>query len=267
MLKLESSRKMRPLITVVATGILASICLVSTGAYSAPPANGPNHGKHTYFVPNSQEFWDFSENWTTNYGPAYRDTDLQGSNFLPCSGQYALCFESGPEPLPCTLSPDGRFANCKCVVKTGINFVLMTAILNEKVYQATVAKCGPTGAGCTDTDSAPVCKAMQDGTLIPGADVISDWSPDVQRLLIEGGPPPLTVCDKGPYAGCMTASCKFTSSDQAEAECSCPIFWGIFQLFGDGAKCSLDDGLVNSASYDPNRDVIPTPTPTPTPGP
>ena len=104
---------------------------------------------------------------------------------------------------------------------------------------------------------------MQDGTLIPGADVISDWSPDVQRLLIEGGPPPLTVCDKGPYAGCMTAPCKLTSPN--EAECSCPIFWGIFQLFGDGAKCSLDDGLINSASYDPTRDVLPTPSPTPTP--
>ena len=86
------------------------------------------------------------------------------------------------------MTPDGRFATCKCVVKTGITFVLITAILNEKVYQETVEKCGPTGAGCTDTDSAPVCQAMQDGNLIPGADVISDWSPDVQRLLTEGVP-------------------------------------------------------------------------------
>jgi hypothetical protein len=31
-------------------------------------------------------------------------------------------------------------------------------------------------------------------------------------------------------------------------------FLGIFQLFGDGAQCSLDDDLVNSASYNPARD-------------
>jgi len=265
MLKLESLEKRLSLIVVVAALILTSISFVSTKAFSEPPANGPNHGDKTHFVPNSQEFWDFSKNWTTNYGPAYRDTDLAPSNFVPCTGQYALCFESGPDPLPCRLSADGRFANCKCDVKTGLNFVLITSILNEKVYQDTVAQCGPDGSGCTidnmDTHPAPVCKAMQDGTLIPGADVISDWSPDVQRLLIEGGPPPLTVCDKGPYAGCMTAPCKQTKDGYAQ--CSCPIFWGIFQLFGDGAQCTLSDDLVNSASYDPARDVLPTPTPTP----
>lgn len=149
------------------------------------------------------------------------------------------------------------------MVKTGLNFVLITAILNEKVYQDTVGQCGADGAGCTTIDSALVCKALPDGTLIPGADVISDWSPDVQRLLIEGGPPPLTVCDNAPFAGCMTAPCKATAPGYAE--CSCPIFWGIFQLFGEGAQCTLNDDLVNSASYDPARDVLPTPTPSPTP--
>lgn len=136
-------KKKLPPVTVVATVILTSICFLSTQAYSAPPTNGQNHGKHTHFVPNSQAFWDFSKNWTTNYGPAYRDTDLAPTNFLPCTGQYALCFESGPEPLPCKLTPDGRFANCKCVVKTGINFVLMTAILNEKVYKRRSHSAGP----------------------------------------------------------------------------------------------------------------------------
>ncbi len=62
------------------------------------------------FVPNSQSFWDFSQNWTTNYGPAYRDTVLESTNFLECTGQFALCFHSGPEPLPCKLTKDGRFA-------------------------------------------------------------------------------------------------------------------------------------------------------------
>jgi hypothetical protein len=250
---------------MIATAMFVSICFLPTRAFSGSSSNGHGHNHHphiTHFVPNSQEFWDFSQNWTTNYGPAYRDVDLAPSNFVPCSGQYALCFESGPDPLPCELSKDGRFADCKCEVKTGVNFVLITSILNADVYQQTVAQCGADGSKCTmDTPPAPVCAAIQNGTLIPGADVISDWSPDVQRLLTEGGAPPLTVCDKAPYAGCMTAPCKMTGSN--EAECSCPVFWGIYQIFGDGAQCNLSDGLINSASYDPVRDVLPTPTPTP----
>jgi hypothetical protein len=252
-------RRNLPSIKLATTVILICTCFLSTQAYSAPPTNDQHHGAPTHFVPNSQAFWDFSKNWTTNYGPAYRDVDLAPTNFLPCTGHYALCFESGPEPLPCELTPDGRFANCKCVVKTGLNFVLITSILNERVYQDTVGQCGTDGAGCTAVDSAPVCKAIQDGSLIPGADVISDWSPDVQGLLTEGSPPQLTICDKGPYAGCMTAPCKLTPS--GDAICSCPIFWGIFQLLGDGAQCSLSDDLVNSASYNPARDVLPTTSP------
>lgn len=241
--------------------LLLYVSVLATWAYCAPPTNGPNHCKHTHFVPNSQEFWDFSKNWTTNYGPAYRDTVNAPSNFVPCTGQYALCFGSGPEPLPCTLTPDGRFANCKCVVRTGLNFVLITAILNETVYQDTVHECGDDGTKCAKVpDKAPVCKAMHDGTLIPGADVISDYSPDVQSDLVElisnaDAKPPLTICPKGPYAGCMTAPCKFTPS--GDAECSCPIFWGIFQLVQADAQCTLNDDLVWSASYDPAHDVAP----------
>ncbi|MGH6845099.1 MAG: hypothetical protein ACRECU_10355, partial [Methylocella sp.] len=145
------------------------VCALATRAYSGP------HGSDSeiHFVPNSQEFWDFSKNWTTNFGPAYRDTALGVSGFLPCTGQYALCFHSGPKPLPCKLTDDGRFANCTCPVKTGLNFVLITGILNAKVYQDTVNVCGPDGSGCPlkHPDKAPVCKAIAQGKLIPGADV------------------------------------------------------------------------------------------------
>ena len=229
---------------------MLALCLVPRPAFCKQPL---------HFVPNSQAFWDFSKNWTTSYGPAYRDTVLARTNFVACTGQYALCFESGPPPLPCKVTTDGRFANCKCEVKTGLNFVLITAILNEKVYQDTVNVCGPEGSGCgiLNTDRAPVCQAMQDGTLIRGADVISDYSPDFTEDL-ESDPndvtkPPLTICTpKFPYAGCMTAPCKFTHS--GDAECSCPIFWGTFQLVADQAQCTLEDDLVYSASYDPARD-------------
>lgn len=245
--------KIRPMPLFIAIA-LSCICALSTRAYSEPIS---------HFVPNSQAFWDFSKNWTTNYGPAYRDTVLSPSGYLPCTGQYALCFHSGPKPLPCRLTDDGRFANCECPVKTGLNFVLITAILNAKVYQDTINPnaCGADGSGCTaHPNKAPVCGAIADGKLIPGADVISTYSPSDQSDLVElftqaPAKPKLTICPKLPYAGCITAPCKITKP--GFAECSCPIFWGIFQLIGAGAQCTLGDDLVNSASYDPARDVLP----------
>jgi hypothetical protein len=146
------------------------------------------------------------KNWTTNFGPAYRDTVQGVSGFLPCTGQYALCFHSGPKPLPCESNVDGRFANCKCTVQTGLNFVLITAILNFEVYQDTVNVCGADGSACAaHPDKAPVCKAIARGKMIPGADVISTYSPhdesDLAKLLTQArDKPSLKICPKAPYA-------------------------------------------------------------------
>jgi hypothetical protein len=210
-----------------------------------------------HFVPNSQAFWDFSKNWSTNYGPNYRDTVEEPTNFLPCTGLSALCANSGPAPLPCRLSPDGRFANCRCPVKNGQNYVVITSILNYAVYQATVKLCGADGRRCAGSpDKAPVCQAIKEGQLIPGAEVISTFSPSkatavVQsHLLAPAKSSDVTVCPKGPYGGCMTAPCKMTSAGYAQ--CSCPVFWGPFQVPQPNAQCTLGNGLVWSGSYDPS---------------
>ena len=210
------------------------------------------------FVPNSQKFWDFSINWTTNYGPAYRDTVEARSNFLACTGQFALCFHSGPEPLPCKLSKDGRSADCTCTVQNGTNFVLITAILNRDVYEKTVEACHADGSNCPPTNqaahAAPVCQYLDNGKLIPSAQVISTYDPDSTNAIKDAIPPGtsvLTNCN-GPFAGCMTAPCKLTKNGQAQ--CSCPVFWGNFQLVGAAAACDLGGDLVPSASYNPKRD-------------
>jgi hypothetical protein len=52
----------------------------------------------------------------------------------------------------------------------------------------------------------------------------------------------------------MTAPCHMTKS--GFAECSCPIFWGIFQVAQKQAMCALADDLVYSASYDPLVDAL-----------
>jgi len=236
--------------SLLACGLLWGFLGFSTGALS-----------QSRFVPNSQEFWDFSANWTSNYGPAYRDTVLAPSNFLACSGQFALCFHSGPEPLPCKLSKDGRSADCTCKVMNGTNFVLITAILNRDVYEQTVADdaCGADGSGCPPSDpnaaAAPVCAYLDKGKLIPGAQVISTYDPDSTKAIKDAIPPdgsPLTPCT-GAFAGCMTAPCKIAKSGQ-EAQCNCPVFYGNFQLVGANAACSLGGDLVPSASYNPSRD-------------
>jgi hypothetical protein len=227
----------------------AVLCTASGGAAAAdqrPPDR---------FVPNSQEFWDFSKNWTTNYGPAYRDTVVDPeTNFLTCTSKFALCFQSGAKPLPCKLSKDGRSATCTCTVGDGLNFVLITAILNRQVYEKTVKTCYADGSNCTAPNDAPVCKFLDKGKLIPGAQLISTFDPtstsSIQDLAAGGAGKP-TNCT-GPFAGCMTAPCRFTKDGLAE--CTCPVFWGRFQLIGEDAQCDLGGDLVPSASYTPRLD-------------
>jgi hypothetical protein len=211
------------------------------------------------FVPDSRLFWDNSLNWTTNYGPAYRDTVETPSQMLGCSTQFALCFHSGPEPFPCTLSPDGQSANCTCTVATATNYTLINAILNYPVYSATVAQCGTDGSLCPTVGQAPVCGYLQGGALMPGANVISTFDSNSRLEIIKAlasGSSAITNCAKAPYAACMTAPCTL-SSDGSSATCKCPVFYGKFQLLGDRAQCSLGGDLVPSASYVPLLDNRP----------
>jgi hypothetical protein len=204
--------------------------------------------------PNRIEFWENSEHWTTNFGPAFRDTVQGVSYFLPCTEQFALCFHSGAAPDTCTQNSTGRFAKCICTVSTAVNYVLISAILNYNVYQQTVAACGIDGSGCQKPDSAPVCQYLANGKLLPGAKVISTYDftsySDVIEALKEG-PSGVTQCT-GAYAACMTAGC--TLQKDGTALCKCPIFHGKFQLDGPDAQCNLGDNLVPSASYSPLLD-------------
>lgn len=103
---------------------------------------------------------------TTPFGPAFADVILEPSNFLPCEGGLiALCYYSGPEPETCVLNPDVKTANCECFeIPYGKYFVDINAILNLDVYNETIAECETDGSGCTDTNSAPVCESINNGT-------------------------------------------------------------------------------------------------------
>jgi hypothetical protein len=208
------------------------------------------------FVPNTFSFWDDPANWTTTYGPAYADILLDNSNFVPClGGPFALCFYSGPAPLTCTLSADGRFDDCQCLAFSyGQYFVDINAILNYKVYLDTIAACGSDGSKCRKLNSAPVCQAVNQGQLIPGADLVSTFSFDCAESEKIGQ----TNCAAGIYGGCMTAGCHGVTSEGLTT-CQCPTFDGPYQVGKDGQACTLGGDQAWSAAYAP-------PTPVPTPG-
>jgi hypothetical protein len=233
------------------------VAFVSIGAVGSASADPPHHQRQ--FVPKSRAFWDNSKHWTTNYGPAYRDTSEQASQLLACTTKFALCFHSGPEPYPCKLTPNKRSAKCQCTVATETNYTVITSILNYPVYLKTVQVCGADGSGCPNAGDAPVCKFLEKGKLIPGADVISTFDITSHNEVLDAlatGPSAITSCEKAPYAACMTAPCHL-NADGTTATCKCPVFYGKFNLIGAGAQCSLGGNLVPSAAYYPALDENP----------
>lgn len=195
---------------------------------------------------------------------------------LPANGNpIALCYYSGvpgpPENTPsCTLSQDGNAAQCNCYEinvntpgatgKYSYSYVEITGILNQDLYNQTIADC-PVGsdgtyscltladvrAGTTKMQAPHLCAALtnQPNGIFPGADLISDFSeignsPNPPNKI----PPPLTMpyaCPVNPpppgnnYAACMTAPCKHTGkidpmTQLPLASCTCPTFDGPNQV-------------------------------------
>ncbi|HEY6803534.1 MAG TPA: hypothetical protein VI306_08150 [Pyrinomonadaceae bacterium] len=198
---------------------------------------------------------------TTPYGPAWANILLEKSNFLECRGAaIALCYYSGAGPTtPCTLDGLG-IANCTCYeVPAGQPYkVDINAILNLDVYLRTVAKCGQDGSLCrpTGTIEAPVCEAINNNTLIPGADLISTFSLYLEKQL----PISQTTCSTpAAYAGCMTAPCKRTGKTDPTTglplvQCGCPTYTGPYQVGQTVSQdqCVLGGNSIWSAAYSPN---------------
>src|SRR6266849_4252179 len=183
---------------------------------------------------------------------------------VACKGTtpIALCYYSGPGPTtPCVRDGLG-IANCTCyeIPARESYLVDINAILNRDVYLKTVATCGKEGQNCRPTGSAraPVCDAINNNTLIPGADLISTFS-----LYLEQRKNPefnirLTDCRQADYAGCMTAPCKRTGKIDPKTrlplvQCGCPTFRGPYQVGVaiDKDQCVLGGNYVWSAAYRP----------------
>ncbi len=207
----------------------------------------------------------FVENvfWTTEHGPAKADIMLQSSNMISCtSGTYALCYYAGADPAPCKVDSAKGIASCECEKFEASTehpmYVDINSILNTCVYIETVAACGTDGSGCAPTGEtiAPVCDYIEAQSLIPWADLVSTFS---FRKVRDGAGGKFqldcTDCDRGLYAGCMTAPCYESPSTKPTGKviCECPLFEGPFQ-YGrktSEAQCDLGAEQVWSAAYNP----------------
>lgn len=195
---------------------------------------------------------------TTPYGPAWADILVEKSNFVECKGaSIALCYYSGPEgTTPCTID-GGNLANCTCyAIPAGQPYLVdINAILNLDVYLETVKDCGKDGSKCKPTGSveAPVCEAINNNTLIPGADLISTFSTYLaKQIKID----PTTCATPAPYAGCMTAPCKNTGKTDSTTglplvDCGCPTYTGPYQVGTQiqQDQCVLASPNIWSAAY------------------
>lgn len=262
--------------TFIGITMAAMFCLLAFAglvySLAQAPAAAPQPGGATFDFDRYTRNRPFKLNTlpTTPYGPPWADIMVQGSNMLECSGAaIALCYYSGPGPTtPCVRDGLG-IANCTCYeIPAGQPYLVdINAILNRDVYLKTVAVCGKQGASCRPTGRtiAPVCEAINDNTIIPGADLISTFSLYLERKKTEypqfGISP--TNCPGADYAGCMTAPCKKTGKTDpttglALVQCGCPTYPGPYQVGTaiNPNQCALGGNYVWSAAY----------SPTPTPG-
>lgn len=215
---------------------------------------------------------------------AAEDLLTQPSNFLKCtSGEYALCYYSGADPLPCTIDESGTHADCECQVFTATKekpmYVDIQSILDACAYQEANTQCESDGSCCLNItptsigkNPAYVCDYIADGTFDPAADYISTFSFEVVSAPNRGGNFGIGCHDRvGQYAGCMTASCTGLRTDvegNRYTTCSCPL-WPLDgtdqpyqfgracdadstkQIATEAGNCALGPNQVWSAAYNP----------------
>lgn len=188
---------------------------------------------------------------TTQFGPAWVDVVMAPTEWVTCFGPYALCYYANCVPSP---GSNGTVVDCPCFEWFGTNFILMDSILNLDLYQQTLAFCNSNPGVCNQPNTAPVCKAIIEGTFMNGAHRISTFG--FYRAKEE--PIGSTDCTNQPglYGGCMTAPCFDPTIIGPDPKtllfnCQCPTFDGPFQVGRSNLPCDISP-MVYSAAFNPN---------------
>ena len=147
------------------------------------------------------------------------------------------------------------------------SYILVTSILNKRVYEATVARCGKDGRRCLNAANlrrsrpapeAPVCTSLRDRNAVPRGRPDLDLQPDPDRQKgITSFACPTGGSGGNLYAGCMTAPCKTTGKTDPSTglplvHCTCPTFDGPNQVGNPQIKegdfsCSPSPNVWSSA--------------------
>ena len=174
---------------------------------------------------------------TENFGSG--DTGLasvpQNMVFVPCEGDYALCYYA-----KCKLNGDGT-ADCGCQEFNGPSFVDVNNIIPPDVKEATKRSCPYGLISCPHMNEAPVCDYVNrsDYSDQP-AGLISTFSSGAPKFIFEG----TQSCPADPYANCMTAQCKReTAWDGSPVTCRCPVGYDKHTIAKGVGSCQREDGI------------------------
>jgi len=183
---------------------------------------------------------------------------------------YALCAYA-----KCTMNADRTTASCPCYAVTGTSLARLDIIPDATIKTATLkhVMCNTNNedTDCNDEDNrAPICKAIANATLWPGADAVSTFSRELELengvVLDEMGdrsspnwecPVPANANSGRLVPNCMLAPCRALKqpvtdsyfAGEATMACTCPLIKATsnYTLFG-GLESPCDDNGDNGYS-------------------
>ena len=122
---------------------------------------------------------------TTAFGPPWSDTYLSlESDWVACEGEYANCYYSNcsANQASSAWAPGVSTASCPCEKHSGVNLVMINAILDEHTWRATRMACPLGLLSCPKPNEAPVCSAINNGSLFNNAPGLSASTHKLQGI-------------------------------------------------------------------------------------
>ncbi len=155
----------------------------------------------------------------------------QNMVFVPCEGDYALCYYA-----KCKLNGDGT-ADCGCQEFNGTSFVDVNNIIPSDIREDTKRSCPYGLVSCPYMNEAPVCSYVNSSSPYGLTSTFSSGAP---KFTFEG----TQSCPAGPYANCMTAQCKRkTAWDGSPVTCRCPVGYDKHTIAKGVGDCQQKDSI------------------------
>ena len=168
---------------------------------------------------------------TESFGGIGLHSVPQNMVFVPCKGDYALCYYA-----KCKLNEDGT-SDCGCQEFSGTSFVDVNNIIPPDVKEAVRISCPYGLISCPRINESPVCDYVNQNNPYG---LISTFNSGNPKFKFEGTWP----CPVGAYANCMTAQCKKeTAWDGSPITCRCPVQYGKHTIAKGVGTCQQSDSI------------------------